>query len=422
MGTGTPVFIIRAIMDEKRLQFDAYCANMSLAEALDAMSYMKKREEYLSMHPYRIYQGSDGKWYTNLPDNTKDRGTRLLKRTTKSKLEDVVAAYWQANAEQPTLDNVFAEWNDRRLELKKVAPGTHLRDRQVYNRFYGEIGATRVSELTVDDFVDFLETQIPTHSLTAKAFSGLKRVTKGILKQARKDRLIDYTAEDVFAELDLSESSFNKIVKESREEVFDEDETDKVIAYLEQNPDLRNLAILLMFVTGLRVGEVVALKKEDFADNVVRVRRTETKRPRDDGYGSNYTVKDFPKSQAGVRDVILPNEYQWLAEKLSDTTNEYVFEENGYRFTTNAIRRRLTQVCQRTGVYHKSPHKIRKTYGSILLDNNLDQRLVISQMGHTSVSCTENHYHRNRRSLEQKSEIISGIQEFKKHGRTDKGM
>ena len=36
---------------------------------------MKRREEILSKHPYKIWQGTDGKWRTYLPD--KEKGNRL---------------------------------------------------------------------------------------------------------------------------------------------------------------------------------------------------------------------------------------------------------------------------------------------------------------------------------------------------------
>ena len=36
--------------------------------------------------------------------------------------------------------------------------------------------------------------------------------------------------------------------------------------YLEDNLDIRNLGILLMFLTGIRVGELVTLKHEDFTE------------------------------------------------------------------------------------------------------------------------------------------------------------
>lgn len=76
------------------------------------------------------------------------------------------------------------------------------------------------------------------------------------------------------------------------------------------------------------------------------------------------------------------------------------------------MRMRLKRICKKRNIYHKSSHKIRKTYGTILLDNHIDNKLIMSQMGHTDIACTENHYHRNRKSLDKKSEIISNIPDF----------
>ncbi|MBD5530240.1 MAG: tyrosine-type recombinase/integrase [Lachnospiraceae bacterium] len=68
--------------------------------------------------------------------------------------------------------------------------------------------------------------------------------------------------------------------------------------------------------------------------------------------------------------------------------------------------------CEKLGIYKKSPHKLHKTYGSILLDHNIDNRMIVEQMGHTDISCTENPYHRNRRNLDAKSQILSSIPEL----------
>ncbi len=51
---------------------------------------------------------------------------------------------------------------------------------------------------------------------------------------------------------------------------------------------------------------------------------------------------------------------------------------------------------------------------SILLDNNVDERMVIDLMGHTDIKCTEGYYHKNRRSIDRKKEILSNIPDFKK--------
>lgn len=87
--------------------------------------------------------------------------------------------------------------------------------------------------------------------------------------------------------------------------------------------------------------------------------------------------------------------------------------EDGTRMTTNVIRRRMEKTCKAAKLKPKSPHKARKTYGSILLDNNIDNRMVTELMGHTDIGCTEGYYHKNRRSIQRKSEILNKIPEFK---------
>ena len=49
---------------------------------------MKKRQELLDNHPYKIWCGSNGKWYTYLPDE--EKGRILKKRNTKKDIEDVI--------------------------------------------------------------------------------------------------------------------------------------------------------------------------------------------------------------------------------------------------------------------------------------------------------------------------------------------
>lgn len=371
-----------------------------------------KREELLKKHPYKIWQGKDGKWYTYMPDNQK--GRILKKRTTQKAIEDIVIQYWKMEAENPTIREVFKEWNDRRLELKKISNATHLRNTQVFNRHYQEFGDRRIKSIDADNIEEFLEQQIPRYDLTAKAFSNLKTVTRGFLKRAKKRKLITFNVEELFQEIDTSETDFKKVIKEDYEEVFSEEEMTTIIGYLENNPDMMNLGILLMFVTGARIGEVVSLKHDDFNGNNFKIRRTET-RFTDENGKYVHVVKEFPKSQAGVRTAIIPKDYEWLVKaiKFQNPFCEYIFVKDGKRISTQAMRMRLKRICQKLDIYHKSPHKIRKTYGSILLDNHIDNKLIMEQMGHTDILCTEEHYHRNRKSVDQKSLILSSIPEFK---------
>lgn len=370
-----------------------------------------KRKELLEKHPYKIWKGKDGKWYTYLPDDKKGRVQR--ERNSQRGIEDVIIAYWKTQMENPTIQEIFQEWNDHRLELKKISSATHLRNQQIFNRHYREFGRKRIKSVTCEDFGDFLEKQIPQHNLTSKAFSNLKTVTRGFLKRAKKRKLISFSVDELFQELDTSDTDFKKVIREDYEEVFDEEETDKMIRYLKETPDMMNLGILLMFVTGARIGEIVALKHSDFEGNTFKIRRTETRFTDAEG---KYVceVKEFPKSQAGVRTVIIPEDYAWLTKAIrhQNPFEEFIFVKDGCRISTQSMRMRLKRICKKLNIYHKSPHKIRKTYGTILLDNHIDNKLIMGQMGHTDIACTENHYHRNRKSLDKKSQIISNIPDF----------
>lgn len=379
---------------------------------------MNKRKELLEKHPYKIWEGKDGKWRTYIPNGGE---RRLVKRASRESIENEVITYWKQELENPTIREVFEEWNDRRLSLKKIAPSTHQRNKQTFCRHYREFGEERIKSVTLGEIEEFLEEQIPKYDLTSKAFSNLRTITKGFMMRAKKRNLVSYDVVEFFRELDISDTNFKKKVVVNEKEVYDEDELPKVFDYLEGKlDDIRNLGILVMFLTGVRVGELVALKNSDFRGNTFRVCRTETRVPAPSGSGYEYRVKDFPKTEAGDRIAIIPSDYSWVAEKLKaiNPSGEYVFFENGKRLTTNTIRRRMERMCKKLGIVPKSPHKARKTYGSILLDNKIDERLVTDVMGHTDIDMTEVHYHRSRKSIDRKEAILSAIPEFRMNEHT----
>ncbi len=99
--------------------------------------------------------------------------------------------------------------------------------------------------------------------------------------------------------------------------------------------------------------------------------------------------------------------------RLLSGGSEYVFCRKGKNVKALTIRNWLYQLCDKLDIKRKSPHKLRKTYVSIQLDNGIDKRLVQDVAGHTQISTSERNYHRNRKSDQRKEEILSEIPEFK---------
>ena len=373
---------------------------------------MKERQKYLAMHPWKPWYREDKeKWYVYMPDADKKKVRR--ERKTLKEIEDLIVEYWQEQEENPTIKEVFYEWLNRRLQLNTIKKSTYDRYKQTYDRHYKKFGNRRIKSVSPQEISDFLEEEIADKGLSAKAFGNLKSITKEFLKRAKKRKLITYNVMELFNELDVSDVNFKRKHKKDSEEVFTDEEYPVIMNYLTENPDMYNLGFLLMFVTGLRSGELVALKWDDYDGISLNVCRSET-RHTDEAGKLVYEVSE-PKTEAGYRTVVIPRDYIWIMERLRaiNPFTEYIFSERGERVRAYCFRNRFKTVCKNTGCVEKSLHKIRKTYGSILLDNNVDNRLIIGQMGHTNIVCTENYYHRNRRNLENKQQIISRIAEFK---------
>ena len=96
-----------------------YCKEYDLIDIPDIQSIikMKKERELLRSFQHRYWQGNDGRWYVYLPDEKK--GRVLRKRNTKEEIERVIIECQANLLDNPTVKEVFEEWNDYRYELKR---------------------------------------------------------------------------------------------------------------------------------------------------------------------------------------------------------------------------------------------------------------------------------------------------------------
>ena len=115
---------------------------------------MQKREELLNKHPYKIYQGKDGKWYTYLPD--KQNGRILKKRTNKKDIEDVVISFWKQEEENPTVDMIFHEWIDSKLTREEISKSTKDRYERQYEQCFLKFGKNEIKSLSEYDVENFI--------------------------------------------------------------------------------------------------------------------------------------------------------------------------------------------------------------------------------------------------------------------------
>lgn len=386
--------------------------NIELAH-IQAEIMAKKREQYLNMHPYSIWENK-GYYYTWLPDRSKKSGRRQIKRRKLTALEDAIIKEVK-ESQKVTIEDLFEEYIDRKIKNDSIKPSTVYRYRTVFKRHYVSTGwnVKNIENISIDEFSDFIEDEIGRCSLNAKALSNFKGVTTGILKRAAKKKLITYTYSMVYDFVDIMPQ---KTRKDITKEIITEKELRAFIRFIIDNQTVVNLSLLFMLLSGLRVGEMSTLKFDDFiSDTSFKVQRTETFYKKDDKWV--YEVSDRPKTDAGIRTAFIPQQYAWIVKKLRKLNpfSEYVCSKNGKRIRSYSLRNHLYGICRKLPEFteEKSTHKLRKTFCNILLDQGFDNNFIISVMGHTDIKTSEQYYHFDRKSDVQKQAMIDNIVEFK---------
>lgn len=367
---------------------------------------MDKRKELLEKHPYKIWEGKNNRWYTYLPDGEKGRVQK--ERKSEKDIENVVIDYWREQEENPTINDVFEEWLNKKVERNEISKSTRDRYRRQYKESFSEFGKNRVKDVDECDIEDFMISTIHDKNMTAKGFSNFRTLVFGIFKYAKKKKYVKYSITEIVGDIEISRKSFRRNIKTDAEMVFMENEVPSIMDYLENHLDIINIGLIILFKSGLRIGELAALKCEDIDGNIIHVHRTEIRYEED---GKNkYEVRNFPKTEAGIRDVVIPEKYEgYIHMAMGSSSGQFLFEKNGTRVKTYTFRKRLYKICKYTNSVKKSPHKVRKTYASILIDGGVSESMIISQMGHTDINTTKNYYYKNRKNDEQKQTVINSL-------------
>lgn len=376
---------------------------------LQAQIEMAERKKYLEGH--KIWQGKNGSWYTKLK---KESGTVLVRKSTKGAIEEEIIRYEKRTEDRPNVKEIFYRFINQKYRYKDISQSTYSKYEADYKRYIKgkPIERMEFSKLTEEYLEDFIRCTIADNDLTMKGYSGLRTILRGMLLYA-KGKYTQISAESFFGDMQFSKNTFRKKIVCKEEQVFNDEEIPLVIEYLEKKQTIFNLGIMLCFHTGLRNGELSTLKKMDISkDNgsyFIHIQRTEISY-KDNG-SHVIAVKEYPKSSAGDRYVFCNDQAATILEKIFEINpdGEYLFERNGHRIRERSFNNYLRAACRNLGIPFRSMHKIRKTYGTALIDAGVDESIIIEQMGHSDIHCTKQYYYFSNKSRDKKIEQLGGV-------------
>lgn len=371
---------------------------------------MNERLKFLEMHESRVWQSTDNKWYTYLPDSNSKNGRRLIKRSTEKAITDAIVEHYKQAEHELTVDEVFNRWLKKKLDYMEITMQTANRYQVDFGRFFdNNFKKQKIKYITCDYLEDFVVRNIKHYNLKSKAWGNLRTIIKGMFLFAKKKGYCNLDVTKFFAELELSKRVFNHEKKADKDSVYSEAEVSKLLDIICDSKSLNDIAIMFAIYTGMRVGEIVSLKWEDINEQYIYVNRTQI-RYYDENKRLVHEVRNFPKTEAGIRHVVVVPELRQIIKRLRliNPFSEYAFERNGECIHKHSVCTRLYNLCDKLEIKHRGMHALRKYYATKLINAGVEESIIISQMGHTDFSTTKKFYYKNNSEREY---IINRITE-----------
>ena len=289
--------------------------------------------------------------------------------------------------------------NVTKVDVSKISKKTPFKrdltdeQKKLLNQFYLFLKGKRYSQSTIQTYTFFIADYINFHTKTP-----LSELT---------NRAVELFIETVFMELNYSVSSQRQFIsalkiftvfypqtkihnlslerpQKSRilPSVLSQEEVLRIIQYTQ---NIKHRAILtLLYSCGLRIGELINLKLIDF--HIDRKQLIVKK-----GKGR----KDRYVSLADSFLPLLSNYYHSY-----QPTIYFVEGQNGGKYSAESIRSFLRKSCKKAGIRKPvTPHTLRHSYATHLLENGVDLRYIQTLLGHSKPETTMIYTHVQRKDL-----------------------
>ena len=251
-------------------------------------------------------------------------------------------------------------------------------------------------EQTMDKITySFIESQLQSllvsggkqeKGLSAKTVTDVLSVIRNILKFAIK--------KGMYVPCDGSAIQIKQAAKPMR--VLSKAEQDKLCRYLLAEPEPCNVGVLVCLFTGLRVGEICALRWEDisFSDQTIFVHHT-LQRVQDKSGNKTKTkiVVTTPKSACSIRTIPIPDELSVILASYQKASIGYLLTNDNRRFVEpRTMQNRFKMALKASGVESANFHAIRHTFATRCIELGFDVKSLSEILGHATVNITMNRY------------------------------
>lgn len=380
---------------------------------------MNKRQKIISAHPYSIWKGTDGKWYTYLHDEKK--GRVLRKRTSKEAIYDMIVENSEEQQckeqkrEAITFKNVYDKWREMQISYG-ISNNTLNKYKYDYKRYFNETNFERtdIRDITSKDVELFVINNIKMYRLKEKASKSLIGYIFGVFRYAVIDRIISANENPCqFVDSKKFKKFYNTECKSVEERTISGSQLTAIIRQIKEDnakkPEyMPAYAIELAMLTGMRPGELAGLawKNVYLDEGFIRICMSE-KFDRETG---KYYIDSTKNKKCRIFPI--SNEIRDLFGRIDDVQNkfgiceDFVFSTSKGRYHGRTISDYMRNKCIQVGIETKCIYSIRRTFNSKMRCNGVSATIASSLLGHTE-EVNNGNYTYDISDMDYKRDIIA---------------
>lgn len=391
-----------------------------LKDEAQALIYvMTRRQQILEHHTSnvcKIHLGTKGVskkeyYFTKMTPDDRKHPTMITCNTREGLEDKIVAYYLKIQKEQKiTLRNIL-------LKAIDINTGTGARTLQRFDKRLSSLADIPITKLTDKHIKDALSSIIEC-DVSSKEFNNTVTALNKIADYCLYENIEIIDIKKIvsaFRSVKLrGKHTFKDTTKQSRDVVFDRSEASLIINDAISNPSYRSLAVATLLLTGLRVGELLALEMDDlFLDEdyiwIHHIEETKT-------FEILNHVKENHSRQVYLSD-LAKMVIKMVVDLRSEDENPSPFLFLNENAADGKLHLRAIDVYMREHIHKqllgydetreaRSPHDCRRTYATLEYLNGTDIKSLKTQLGHSTLSQTEEYIKDIIETAERKNRLM----------------
>lgn len=337
-----------------------------------------------------IYKRKDGRWEGRYKNGLKPDGKTRYSSVYGRSYSEVKALLSKKRAEQRTgalkCGFTFGELSEIWLESLRnnVKESTYSNYfMKLQKHIIPELGGIKYDKLTVNQLNGFIKKKINS-GLSAGYVSDMCRQIKSITKFAGVR----------FGYADRAELLRLPKLEKKERGLFDRGQRDILVSYLKESNSASDIGMIIALTTGIRIGELCALKWEDIdlEKRIITVSKTLQRIKNTGGKSATKIVITPPKSRTSERQIPVPEIIYPLLCKLKKDGGSYVLTGKDFFTEPRTLQYRFKVILEKLGLPCVNFHSLRHMFATSCIAAGFDVKTLSEILGHSSVDITLNRY------------------------------